>query len=218
MQKIQRLTLYKEPQNPDRWQIYLESIGWQVDFNPLYKTRYLTKELSAILAQPKMYDGLLVTSQNAVYAISQCQIHPSWLDRVFVVGPATASALNRLGFTCLGEHTGNAQALKEWLMAEYPFLKLLHLVGDKAKLLTYPTLLVYETQFDPDAQIPPLNPVGLFFSPSGVEWMKEHLPKFCIAVGPTTQQALEQYTRSLVCPQPRPEALDSVLRQLDAIL
>ncbi|PWW73177.1 tetrapyrrole biosynthesis, uroporphyrinogen III synthase [Tuber magnatum] len=136
------------------------------------KTHLLTKFDPT---DPHSYGGLIITSQRTVEALSSIitTLPPTALQnllantKVWVVGPATGSALAGLGFTAsniLGQDAGNGEALAELILESYGSRPkpLLFLAGETRRdvipktLSTAPeernivveTLTVYETIVD----------------------------------------------------------------------
>ncbi|RPA94147.1 tetrapyrrole biosynthesis, uroporphyrinogen III synthase [Choiromyces venosus 120613-1] len=126
-------------------------------------------------ADPNSYGGLVITSQRTVEALSSVipTLPPTTLQNLFantkvwVVGPATGSALTGLGFTAsnvLGQDSDNGETLAELILESYESRPkpLLFLAGETRRdiipktLSTAPgerhiavdTLTVYETIVD----------------------------------------------------------------------
>lgn len=96
----------------------------------------------------KKYSGMVFTSQRAVdaFAITVSKLNPDKLDWIFdknmplyVVGPATATAVKSLELPCpvVGAHTGNGEALAEFILQWHSTLPrdVTHLDGRKLPLL-----------------------------------------------------------------------------------
>lgn len=121
------------------------------------------------------YGGLIITSQRAVEVLSTVllrispDIRPRLLSdtKVYVVGPATARAVARLGFpsrNILGEGSGNGEALAEFILSTYDARPkpLLFLAGETRRdiipktlstspgerMIAVEELVVYETTVD----------------------------------------------------------------------
>lgn len=136
------------------------------------KTHLITKFDSA---DPASYGGLVITSQRTAEALSSIipALPPTTLQNLFantkvwVVGPATGSALIRLGFAAsnvLGQNSGNGEALAELILESYGSRPkpLLFLAGEtrrdiipktlstapEGRNITVETLTVYETIVD----------------------------------------------------------------------
>ncbi|PUU80048.1 tetrapyrrole biosynthesis, uroporphyrinogen III synthase [Tuber borchii] len=136
------------------------------------KTHLITKFDSA---DPDSYGGLVITSQRTAEALSSIipALPPTTLQNLFantkvwVVGPATGSALVRLGFAAsnvLGQNSGNGEALAELILESYGSRPkpLLFLAGEtrrdiipktlsiapEGRNITVETLTVYETIVD----------------------------------------------------------------------
>jgi len=136
------------------------------------KTHLITKFDSA---DPDSYGGLVITSQRTAEALSSIipVLPPTVLQNLFantkvwVVGPATGSALIRLGFAAsnvLGQNSGNGEALAKLILGSYESRPkpLLFLAGEtrrdiipktlstapEGRNITVETLTVYETIVD----------------------------------------------------------------------
>lgn len=136
------------------------------------KTHLITKFDSA---DPASYGGLVITSQRTAETLSSIipALPPTTLQNLFantkvwVVGPATGSALTRLGFAAsnvLGQNSGNGEALAELILESYGSRPkpLLFLAGEtrrdiipktlstapEGRNITVETLTVYETIVD----------------------------------------------------------------------
>lgn len=136
------------------------------------KTHLITKFDSA---DPASYGGLVITSQRTAETLSSIipALPPTTLQNLFantkvwVVGPATGSALIRLGFAAsnvLGQNSGNGEALAELILESYGSRPkpLLFLAGEtrrdiipktlstapEGRNITVETLTVYETIVD----------------------------------------------------------------------
>lgn len=136
------------------------------------KTHLITKFDSA---DPASYGGLVITSQRTAETLSSIipALPPTTLQNLFantkvwVVGPATGSALIRLGFAAsnvLGQNSGNGEALAELILESYGSRPkpLLFLAGEtrrdiipktlstapEGRDVTVGTLTVYETIVD----------------------------------------------------------------------
>ena len=96
----------------------------------------------------KKYGGIIFTSQRAVdaFAITIAKLDPDKIDAMFdkdmsmyVVGPATAASVKSLGLPCpvVGEHTGNGEALADFILDWHYTLPrgVTHLDGRKLPLL-----------------------------------------------------------------------------------
>lgn len=96
----------------------------------------------------KRYGGIVFTSQRAVdaFAIMISKLDPDKIDNLFdkdmplyVVGPATATSVKSLGLPCpvVGEHTGNGEALADFILQWHATVprEATHLEGRKLPLL-----------------------------------------------------------------------------------
>ena len=138
--------LLKTPSQPvDRYRECLESLDnakYQPVFIPVLQHEILPDAISrleSLLASGafkstsssagRRYGGIIFTSQRAVEAFGEVMRNleargsSSGLDDAifYVVGPATARALEPLGLPCeiLGEETGNGEALAEFILSNY---------------------------------------------------------------------------------------------------
>lgn len=146
------------------------------------------------------YSGIVFTSPRALVAYSQAGLVGSTDTLCFCVGQATAEMATQCGFQPLGADSGNADALADFILANYAEkLKdqnpLLFLCGRlrrdtlPAKLqaagIQVKDVVVYSTIEDPNVEIhvqnalkkDPKPDVIVFFSPSGVNSAKDSLQK-----------------------------------------
>nr|QIZ30879.1 uroporphyrinogen-III synthase [Halisarca dujardinii] len=85
--------------------------------------------LAERLKRPAEYSGLVLTSQNAVTAISSTidlgllsreQLVAGWSSvPVYAVGGATASAVRAIGLDCVGEESGQADILADFIVSHH---------------------------------------------------------------------------------------------------
>jgi uroporphyrinogen-III synthase len=159
--------LLKTPSQPiDRYRECLESLDsgkYQPVFIPVLRHEILPDtiaQLESLLATgafkstsstSRRYGGIIFTSQRAVEAFGQvlrnlkARGSSSGLDDstiLYVVGPATARAVESLGLPCdiLGKETGNGEALAQFILGNYGTRwgegekpGLLFLVGEKRR-------------------------------------------------------------------------------------
>jgi uroporphyrinogen-III synthase len=89
-------------------------------------------ELADKLRKSENYGGLVLTSQNASSSIA-CAIERGLLSRdevvsgwsslpVYVVGGATASSVCSLGLECVGEESGKAETLSDFIIHRHSML------------------------------------------------------------------------------------------------
>ncbi|XP_006815569.2 uroporphyrinogen-III synthase-like, partial [Saccoglossus kowalevskii] len=159
--------------------------------------------------QPEKFTGIIFTSQRAVEATAMCmqqyaeagfqqELMQKWSGLpAYVVGSATKTSADSLGFTCYGEDCGNAEELANVICTEVkPASKpLLFPCGTlkretipvtlESKHINYSTVEVYRTIADPcleNAIQDYKNEHGtpefvVFFSPSGVRFATAALLK-----------------------------------------
>ncbi len=191
-----------------------------------------TKKLRAVLAHPESYGGLIFTSPRAVEAVRHVgTLSEAWHRRpVYVVGPRTAAAVQKLGLQPWGEVAGSGCELARLILeAPRPERPLLFLCGARrrdelpgllrAAAFPLEELVVYDTR----AFVPKL-PAELpdwvvFFSPSGLEAARQ-LPIVrervrVAAIGPTTAEALQQegWPVVAVARTPTPEGLLTAMQE-----
>ncbi|MBL7471839.1 uroporphyrinogen-III synthase [Robertkochia sediminum] len=158
----------------------------------------------------------IITSNNAAKAIANKQLR---IDAVFCVGQKTATTLSSAGYKV--EITAdNAGALAEKITDAYQGEEF-YFLGTRSRRDELPEHLkanntplkeieVYKTL--PESHRVPGNYDGiLFFSPSAVDaFSRENSFKetVCFSIGPTTAQALEAHTKTVVtAKQPSAEHL-----------
>lgn len=192
-----KVYLFKAPSknddnDPDSFTQELEKEGFSVETIPVIQfTNVNVQDLATKLQDSSHYSGLILTSKRAVEAIgslpSDCGENPldSWREKpVFVVGPATADSVAKLGLKPSGEVAGNADNLSDWIVKHHhhPNLPLLFPHGDLARNVICTKLqqagvavenvVVYQTEPHhnlPDRLAEVSNPdFFVYFSPSGV--------------------------------------------------
>lgn len=131
-------------------------VPFQPIFVPVLQHKHINLDsLESVITSSKLeqdaeagYGALIVTSQRAVEALGavldRIKENPIWEAKVapllantvvYVVGPATASAITKLGFTAsnvLGAECGNGEVLSKFIVSSYskPQKPILFLVGE----------------------------------------------------------------------------------------
>lgn len=195
-----KIALLRKEESSCPFRTLLEQNQFNVSNIELYRTVFINqRELCTMLQSPAMYSGLIITSQKAAEAISNCrqviEIDPSWLKLViYTVGPATARACSNLGFQVAGEQSNCAQKLCDFILEQMkPNDALLFLVGDKTcdtimKLENVHSMPVYQTEFMDDNMFIDGFEYVVFFSPSAVK--RVTTKSICVAIGARTAKAL----------------------------
>lgn len=202
--------LRAETAESDAFAQKLQAAGYRPFVLPVLSVAWLNiEQLQAALAHPEAYSGLIFTSARAVEAVCRLKTLPdAWRQRpVYVVGPRTAAAIRKIGWSPQGEEAGVGDKLARLILqAPRPTQPLLFLCGTRRRnelpvLLReagWPLeeLVVYDTR--PLVPVLPAEPPDwvVFFSPSGLEAIRQ-LPFFwkqtrVAAIGPTTAAALQQ--------------------------
>ncbi|KAK2167779.1 hypothetical protein LSH36_24g08000 [Paralvinella palmiformis] len=215
-------------------------------------------ELWSSLCEPDRYSGIILTSPRAVQSVTQAIEHatrddrtlwPSLLNswkckRTFVIGEATATAAEELGFITAGSDTGNAESLGPLIVKESKFNQspLLFPCGNlrreaipqhlEENNIPFHTIITYETIKHPSilknisetcSDVPPDYMV--FYSPSGVNFTLPVLKEIsidvhkikCVAIGPTTSQSLENSLHgppAAVARKPTPNEVKSAIMSI----
>ncbi|XP_033757028.1 uroporphyrinogen-III synthase-like isoform X2 [Pecten maximus] len=201
------------------------------------------------LSRPDEFSAIVFTSQQAVKATKmvlesvsgeEMQSFENWT--CYVVGQATATEAQRLGFRPQGEESGSSDALSEIILKDLSHHNrpILYPCGNlkrdtlprkmKENGIDLQEVTVYQTipRVDMETQIRDIvrkegTPSHMvFFSPSGVEailpvlhssWFPKDQIKY-ISIGRTTSQAMTKHRVPItgVCSKPDPQCL------LDAVL
>ena len=226
--------LFRAPAERDPYEAALEKAGFRCRSIPVLDFEYVNQEaLRKMLAHPKRYGGLLLTSPRAAEALAEAltwlpnQVATWIVKPTFAVGPRTSEQLRQLGFQPQGEHAGNAERLADVLEEKANEIDgpLLFLCGNRRREtlperlrrsgIAFKECVVYHTRTQADLEIPDEAPDWMvFFSPSGVEGVLrtsevETWRTRVAAIGPTTSEALKQagLPADVTAGTPTPEAL-----------
>jgi len=228
------VVLLRSSDQPDRYSQAFAEAGLNAVCRPVLAFEFpyqnaLTEQLQA----PGSVGALVVTSPRAAAAVERIfRISPdlasTWADRpVFVVGPKTAASVRALGLRPVGEEAGRAANLVDRIrdawVKETVQAPLLFLSGNRRKDtlpegleaagIPFSEQVVYRTRTRSSIQIPPSARWLVFFSPSGVEAVRnaEIRPGDyrTAAIGPTTATALRDVgvRPEALAEAPTPEAL-----------
>ncbi|XP_041749146.2 uroporphyrinogen-III synthase [Coregonus clupeaformis] len=243
--------LLKEPREggsgPDPYIKALASHGHKATLIPVLSFTFVSlNTLSDKVFQPEQHGGMVFTSPRAVEAVRMCledderreewnrDMKDKWNAKsIYVVGKATAAAVENLGLVPLGEDTGTADVLSSLIIEreDTNILPLLFPCGSiKREVLPtalrengvpLETLMVYQTAQHPDLEKNLKNhfteqgvPASIaFFSPSGVKFCLETVRRLSgeqlnqikfAAIGPTTADAMTAEGLSVSCSADRP--------------
>ena len=234
-----RIYFFKQAVQNDPYVALFGQHGWESDTIQVLEFNYVQKEyLLHLFSIPQAFSGLVFTSPRAVKAVKVHglvnQPHFSqWLEKiVYVVGPATATAAQSLGFSTNGSNAGNAEHLAHLIAGHHKNEgePLLFLCGNLRRpelpeVLTqndipFQECIVYETQTRTglDLQAKDVPDAVVFFSPSGVDAVKTIWPErwsqvCCVAIGARTAKALHDTSLNLISTaiHPTPESLLNAL-------
>ncbi|KAJ8264464.1 hypothetical protein GJAV_G00149460 [Gymnothorax javanicus] len=247
--------LLKEPREgdsgPDPYVKELTSYGHKPTLIPVLSFKFVSfDELSDRLLKPEKHGGLIFTSPRAVEAVRMCleennrrevwtsSIKDKWNEKsIYVVGKATAALVEDLGLIPLGEETGNAELLSQFILEkeDTSILPLFFPCGSlkrevlpvalRKKGVPLETLTVYQTAEHPDLQRNLMDyfskqgvPASIaFFSPSGVKFSLDVVRQLAqeklngikfAAIGPTTADALVAEGLCVSCLAEKPTPQD----------
>jgi uroporphyrinogen-III synthase len=229
--------LLREPSSSDPYESALARRGFAVRFLPVLAFHFINQEqLIEALARPQNYGGLILTSPRAAEALAQgfaaiSDKKPLWMAKpAYVVGPATAEKTRSLGFSVIGQDSGDAERLAEQIESSRPDRPLLFLSGDRRREVLPERLkqasipveerCVYETHLRDALDVPDGEQPDwvVFFSPSGVEAVRNAGITFqasarIAAIGSTTAQAACEagWAPGAVAAEPSPQALADAL-------
>ena len=231
----------------DKYVIGMKRSGITQDIGivPTLEFKYCIKDLKVKLKNGN-FDGIIFTSKRAViafnFAMNSCDIEKDVIkDKlIFTVGKSTqeevAASLGK-DVECLGSESGNATELAKFIVAQ----------TCKPQSLLFPTgsltddflpeelskaqikvekIIAYETR--PHSRLTTnterINSVVgqailVFFSPSGVNFTKDHLEKascMTVALGPSTEKALIEagFKVNEVCLQPNVNEVVKCIKNL----
>ncbi|XP_046888369.1 uroporphyrinogen-III synthase [Hypomesus transpacificus] len=248
-----RVLLLKEPREgdsgPDPYVKELASYGHTAKLIPVLSFKLMSlNTLLDKLFQPDKYGGLIFTSPRAVEAVNMClkveerkqewnsHVKDKWNAKsIYVVGKTTASLVQHLGLVPLGEDTGTADVLSQFIFDRQnaSTLPLFFPCGSiKREVLPtalrengvlLETLTVYETAPHPDLENNLTDyfteqgvPASIaFFSPSGFKFCFETVRRLSSeqlnqikfsAIGPTTAEAMMAEGLSVSCCAEKPTA------------
>lgn len=227
------VVLFRSGDEPDPFEQALNELGFVCESLPILRFEFVNEaELRQALEHPRTYDGLILTSPRAVDALTNAM---PWLPTenvlwhakaIFAVGPRTAADLREIGFDPIGEGSGSAEMLAEYIVHQDFKRPLLFLCGNRRRD-TLPFLLrehgvpfeelcVYTSHEDVDLNFASrrLPDWAVFFSPSGVGAILAKcgwdLGNVRLAViGETTAEALRGagFKVDVVAKEPTPHAL-----------
>ncbi|KAI8142535.1 tetrapyrrole biosynthesis, uroporphyrinogen III synthase [Fennellomyces sp. T-0311] len=229
--------LFKQKDQPDEYSPQLEQHGYTAEFIPVLDSQSESVPyLQELLASPPAHGGIIFTSQRSVdtwaTVITAPKIDPQWRTiAVFIVGSKTAEKLGQLAFfkelTIVGDRaTQLADQMVPYLREHTIKLSLLFLAGDK-RLNELPTRLnksniayqevrTYSTCAHPQLSERLLTcgskDWGVFFSPSGVNYVLERDPDIMrkigklAAIGPTTASHMEKHGLKVSAVAEKPRA------------
>lgn len=227
------ILFFRERTEHDPYDTLFREAGFRTYFQPVLSFEFINQEaLIAALEHPGSYGGLILTSPRAVEAMaSVLRWLPGEIARwhakpVFVVGSRTASDLREIGFEPEGESSGSGDQLARYITTRKFEDPLLFLCGNRRRdelpdllsteQIPFEELCVYETRLNApeDLSLPDIPDWVVFFSPSGVESIKQSrgvdwkvVRK--AAIGKTTSAAMEQngWAVDVVAPEPSADAL-----------
>ena len=225
---LRRILLLRRPTSPDPYEAAFEAAGFAAESVPVLDFEFVHRDqLTAHVARPERYGGLLVTSPRGADALRGLDL-TGWRDKpAFVVGPRTAEHVRALGLAPVAEEAGHAVALAARIEADPPEKQLLFLCSDRrrdvlpdrlrAAGIAFDECVVYRTLGDAsalEAHLAAPPDWVAFFSPSGVEAALEldgisWNSLSAAAIGATTAEALRAagIAPVAVAASPTPEAL-----------
>lgn len=236
-----RVLLLRSRDDPDPYEELLRAAGFEPTFMPVLEFEWVQQdELRELLAHPRRFEGLILTSPRAVQALADAM---SWLPSevslwqaklVYAVGPRTATDLRALGFDPIGEETGRAELLVERIAERTYRRPLLFLCGDRrrdvvptrlrALRIPLEELCVYHTSVIPNLDLSEIERPDwiVLFSPSGVEALSTASDfdptKVRIAtIGDTTAAAVADigWQIDAVAEHPSAESIVAAIRAVD---
>lgn len=230
-----RIYFFKRSTQNDAYQKLFEQYGWNIRFIPAVTFEFvITEELKSALSNPGAFSGCIITSQRAAealedYGFAASEAFSPWQDKpMYAVGPATARAARKLGFSTLGEEAGSAIRLAQRIILNHEDATkpLLFLCGSSrrdelpdrlaAQNVPFQECIVYHTHSIQDLKIDTYEApdVVAFFSPSGVKavsgrWPESWKETGCLAIGERTAYAISQAGLNLTATSlhPTPEGL-----------
>lgn len=216
----------REEKPEDEYRSLFESNGYQVGFQQVLNTVYTNPDLlKSKMETIDNYSGLIFTSQKAAEALSSLNIRIESIGmKAYVVGSATAKVVNSLGLDPIGQESGTASILADYIISNHKSSDpLLFLIGDKTKPelpvklqnagIKVETFRVYETgniKLDTDVH----DSVVVLFSPSGLSSLDLKRFHNCrwMSIGPVTRDALlQQGIESNIARSPKPQGILAAL-------
>ena len=241
-----KIVLMRSQEEPaDAYCERLKDLG-EVHCIPVLSFNFINlPQLCAYLASPQHWGGIIFTSKRAVeavrLAVESQNLSTEWSAKsCYVVGKATEKVASKLGFSCSGADSGNADKLAEKIKHSYlSRLPLLFLCGNlrrdtlpsslETNKIPYQNLTVYETVAWDGMKVKIdeyIDKFGLpshivYFSPSGYQLAHHIWDKLMktagkdvnvVAIGSTTATDMIG-GRVLVSKQPNPQALYEVIKE-----
>lgn len=219
------------------WCQAVRAAGWHAIEFPLLEIVVKDVDPRDVLGAEPAVDWICVTSSSALPFVERTLTEFPILTRVTAaaVGERTTDALARIGCSIAFDAAGDAEELaRNVLSRSERDSRVLWPHGDRgddlarilrARGLTVVDPIVYETRTRDEREVP-RSDVVFFASPSAVAAWHERPssgtdPRLAIAIGATTMSALHaepeaRFERTLVLPEPTPEALAEALRHVAA--
>lgn len=202
-----------------------------------------SQELTEKLESPDTYAGIVLTSPRCVAAVEKCSLDlQKWSNkRIFVIGERTGEdVITKLGLHPEGQSSGNAANLVSYILNQEITKPLLVPCGDLARDalssaltkggISVDKIVVYKTIPDPNLESSIRKVLNEYrisfivcFSPSSINLSLPILQRNgmnmsaveWIAIGPTTESCLLDYSLRVGCvaEKPTPESLAKAMKE-----
>ncbi|XP_015911680.1 uroporphyrinogen-III synthase isoform X3 [Parasteatoda tepidariorum] len=222
---MNNIAIFKAESETEKIDPYIEILrkkGHKATLIPTLAFSFINSEiLQEHLSQPDIFEGIIFTSPRTVEAVNKSisgssdNLLPKWRSKKnFCVGESTANlARTLLKFTSLGEESGNAEQLCNFILSSYPdgCCKSFLFPCSNKRRETVPTFL-QENGF----KIIEVVSYETICNPS----LKSHWEKLVIeqiiAIGPSTEKALIEasLTPYKIAVKPTPNAVYEIIESL----